>query len=57
MGKREILVGFGGEHGVTYPILKSLAETGKKWVLYIWMRIMITCPITKENPTPVTLHS
>ncbi|ANQ63422.1 agmatinase family protein [Staphylococcus equorum] len=24
------LVGFGGEHGVTYPILKSLTETGKK---------------------------
>ena len=30
-GKAEkFLVGFGGEHGVTYPILKSLTETGKK---------------------------
>lgn len=26
----KFLVGFGGEHGVTYPILKSLTETGKK---------------------------
>ena len=32
----KFLVGFGGEHGVTYPILKSLTETtGKKLVLYI----------------------
>ena len=26
----KFLVGFGGEHGVTYPILKSLADSGKK---------------------------
>src|SRR5699024_4015166 len=26
----KFLVGFGGEHGVTYPILKALGETGKK---------------------------
>ena len=25
----KFLVGFGGEHGVTYPILKSLADSGK----------------------------
>ncbi|WP_251943408.1 MULTISPECIES: agmatinase family protein [Staphylococcus] len=26
----KFLVGFGGEHGVTYPILKALTNTGKK---------------------------
>lgn len=26
----KFLVGFGGEHGVTYPILKALADSGKK---------------------------
>src|SRR5699024_8385254 len=25
----KFLVGFGGEHGVTYPILKALADSGK----------------------------
>ena len=50
----KFLVGFGGEHGVTYPILKSLTETGKKVGIIHLDALMTT---VKEKFTLVIPHS
>lgn len=46
----KFLIGLGGDHGITFPIVKALAEQGKKSGLSIWMLTMTTChPIMATN--------